>query len=151
MSYMKADGMEVYCIMVRKGWVTPKAMVEEFEANEYVAACWYISCDYGEIGMNDPIGRLYHTANPDGTGCGHAKNQVIREKDDGTFTMREEDGFGEDYDLRMTTDSTYQGLSDSLANVYLGETLYWISTSRDGSSTWYHKGTVESSSNVNRS
>lgn len=151
MSYMKADGMEVYCIMARKSWVTPKAMVEEFEANEYVAACWYISCDYGEIGMNDPIGNLYHTANPDGTGCGHAKNQVIREKDDGTFTMREEDGFGEDYDLRMTRDSRYKGLSYSLANVSLGETLYWTSTSRDGRSTWYHKGTVESSSNVNRS
>lgn len=45
MSYMKADGMEVYCIMVRKGWVTPKAMVEEFEANEYVAACWGVACD----------------------------------------------------------------------------------------------------------
>ena len=45
MSYMKADGMEVYCIMVRKGWVTPKAMVEEFEANEYVAVCWGVECD----------------------------------------------------------------------------------------------------------
>lgn len=45
MSYMKADGMEVYCIMVRKGWVTPKAMVEEFEADEYVAACYSVVCD----------------------------------------------------------------------------------------------------------
>lgn len=25
--------------MVRKSWETPRAMVEEFEANEYVAVC----------------------------------------------------------------------------------------------------------------
>ena len=35
MSYMKADGMEVYCIMVRKGWVTPKAMVEEYRISGF--------------------------------------------------------------------------------------------------------------------
>ena len=36
--------MEVYCIM-KKRWGTPKAIVEEFESNEYVAACWGVQCD----------------------------------------------------------------------------------------------------------
>ena len=134
-----------------KKWVTPKTVVQKFEANEYVAACWYISCDYGEVGMNDPVGHLYHNAYSDGTGCGYADNQVIREVSEGVFRLREEDGFGEEYNLRMTRDSNYNGLSDTLSNVQLGETIYWTSTSSDGSSIWYHKGTVESASNVNRS
>ena len=43
-----------------KRWETPRTVVQGFEANEYVAACWYIACDYGEAGMNDPISGLYH-------------------------------------------------------------------------------------------
>lgn len=44
MSYMKADGMEVYCIMVRKGWEAPKTVIQKFEPNEYVAACYTLVC-----------------------------------------------------------------------------------------------------------
>ena len=133
-----------------KRWETPRTVVQGFEANEYVAACWYIACDYGEIGMNDPKGGLYHAAYSNGTGCGHADNQVIREIRDGVFRLREEDGFGEDYNLRMTRSENYDGLSWDLTNVQLDETIYWTSTGSDGT-TWYHKGTVESTSNVNRS
>ena len=136
---------------MKRKWETPRTVVQGFEPNEYVAACWYIACDYGEVGMNDPIGHLYHGAYDNGTGCGYADNQVIREVRDGVFRLREEDGYGEDYDLRMTRNSDYSGLSGTLSNVQLGETIYWTSTSSDGRSIWYHKGTVESTSNVNRS
>ena len=133
-----------------KRWETPRTVVQGFEANEYVAACWYIACDYGEAGMNDPISDLYHGAYSDGTGCGHANNQVIREVRDGVFRLREEDGFGEDYNLEMTRNAYWEGLSGTLTNVQLGETIYWTTTASDGR-IWYHKGTVESTSNVNRS
>ena len=33
---------------MKKRWETPKAMVEEFEANEYVAACWGVACSVDE-------------------------------------------------------------------------------------------------------
>lgn len=133
-----------------KRWETPRTVVQGFEANEYVAACWYIACDYGEIGMNDPKGGLYHAAYSNGTGCGHADNQVIREIREGVFTLREEDGFGEDYNLEMTRNANWEGLSGTLTNVQLGDTIYWTTTASDGR-IWYHKGTVESTSNVNRS
>ena len=133
-----------------KRWETPRTVVQGFEANEYVAACWYIACDYGETGMNDPKGGLYHAAYSNGTGCGHADNQVIREIRDGVFRLREEDGFGEDYNLEMTRDEHWKGLFGTLTNVQLGETIYWTTTASDGR-IWYHKGTVESTSNVNRS
>lgn len=133
-----------------KRWEKPITVVQEFEANEYVAACWYIACDYGEVGMNDPISGLYHNAYDDGTGCGYADNQVIREVRDGVFSLREEDGFGEDYDLRMTRNANWHGLSETLTNVQVGETIYWTTTASDGR-IWYHKGTVETTSNVNRS
>lgn len=133
-----------------KRWETPRTVVQGFEANEYVAACWYIACDYGERGESDPISGLYHNAYSNGTGCGHANNQVIREVRDGVFRLREEDGFGEDYDMQMTRDTNWQGLSGTLTNVQLGDIIYWTTTASDGR-IWYHKGTVESTSNVNRS
>ena len=74
---------------MKKKWETPRTVVQGFEPNEYVAACWYIACDYGEVGMNDPIGHLYHRAYDNGTGCGYADNQVIREVRDGVFRLRE--------------------------------------------------------------
>ncbi len=30
---------------MKRRWETPKAMVEEFEANEYVAACYSVVCN----------------------------------------------------------------------------------------------------------
>ena len=135
---------------MKKKWETPRTVVQGFEPNEYVAACWYIACDYGEVGMNDPISHLYHNAYGDGTGCGHADNQIIREVRDGVFRLREEDGYGEDYDLRMTRNSDYSGLSWTLSNVEVGDVIYWTTTASDGR-TWYHTGMVESTTNVNRS
>ena len=133
-----------------KRWEAPRTVVQEFEANEYVAACWYIACDYGEAGITDPYSHLLHNAYANGTGCGHADNQLIYEVSDGVFRIREEDGYGEDYDLQMTRNENYYGLSNTLSNVSLGETIYWTTTASDGRK-WYHKGTVESASNVNRS
>lgn len=146
MSYMKADGMEVYCIMARKGWVTPKAMVEEFEANEYVAACWEIACIVGATGDPDeanpdpynPYSGATHSHNSNGTGCGWADNQYIREIRDGVFTVTE---YGDNIlNCRLTKNSRWQYLSDTISNVDFGDTIYW--TTSLGNTTWYHYGTV---------
>lgn len=146
MSYMKADGMEVYCIMVRKGWVTPKAMVEEFEANEYVAACWEIACTVGaQNGENypnpDPMpwntGQT-HSHNSDGKGCGWAHSQYIREVGNNEFTVTE---YGDNIlDCELTRNNDWLYMSDTISNVKPGETIYW--TTSFGDRTWYHYGTV---------
>lgn len=134
-------------------YIRPTMQGEMFAANEYVTSCWYIACDYGEENHRDPISGLLHTTNSDGTGCGWAENQVIRDLDSTSllFSMREEDGYGEDYDVKMTRNSGYSGLSDTLSNVQVGETIYWVTSSSDGRQKWYHKGQVETTTNVNRS
>lgn len=32
---------------MRMTWEMPRIMVQEFEANEYVAACWTVGCSVG--------------------------------------------------------------------------------------------------------
>ena len=131
-------------------YVRPMMTGETFATNEYVAACWYIACDYGQGEHNhyDPYGE-YHNAYENGTGCGHAQNQVIRESN-GVFRISEEDGFGEDYQMQMTRNSNWSDLNWTLTDVREGETIYWTTTASDGR-IWYHKGQVETTSNVTRS
>ena len=123
-------------------WETPRVTIQEFEPNEYVAACWYIACKYGIHNNTDPISHNLHQKGSDGLGCGWADNQVIRDNPDGTFSIREEDGYLEDYDMEMTKNSDYTGLSLTLANVKANDTIYWITKSSDGSQKWFHYGTV---------
>lgn len=40
-----------------KTWETPKVLVEEFEENEYVAACWGVKCDIKWANKNMNCGR----------------------------------------------------------------------------------------------
>lgn len=44
--------------MMKKNWGMPKTVVQRFEPNEYVAACWTVACkvgygNYGEYGSWD--------------------------------------------------------------------------------------------------
>ncbi len=150
MSYMKADGMEVYCIMARKGWVTPKAMVEEFEANEYVAVCWGVACDvdwanwYEETYNRRQTG-VSHASNH----CGNSSNQVIHDYNNDNIgdDMVETgtDGLGTlnctiytGYD-RWT--GRYTGQIDA-SQVSIGQEIYWTTSTSSGDRTWHHRGTV---------
>lgn len=147
MSYMKADGMEVYCIMVRKGWVTPKAMVEEFEANEYVAACWGVACEVEwanlfELSQGDYNKGVTH----DNIHCGNASNQVIYDdNNDGKADRMVEEGTDGLGNLLCTiySDDNYSSVRD-VSSVKVGQEIYWTTTAADGR-TWNHKGTVVAS------
>ena len=131
MSYMKADGMEVYCIMVRKGWVTPKAMVEGFEANEYVAACYSVVCNVDE-------GQTHSS-----TACGAPGNYYVMDNNnDGKF-----DGMIEiSSDLGRLPCTIYTGAdygtTASWSGISSGQTIYWTTSTSDGSRTWHHQGVV---------
>lgn len=132
-------------------WETPRVTIQEFEPNEYVAACWAIACEYGiiggENGINNPNTWLHelptatHTLRSDGTGCGHEKNQYITENANGSFSVMEinTQGLGS-LDTQLTKNSNYFGLNSSISDVEPGQTIYWTTSS--GNRTWYHKGTV---------
>lgn len=134
-------------------WETPRVTIQEFEPNEYVAACWAIACKYGiqggEAGINNNNLPFWlheksdatHTLRSDGTGCGHEDNQFITENANGSFSVMEinTQGLG-DLNTRLTTNSNYRGLSSSISGVEPGDTIYWTTSS--GNRTWYHMGTV---------
>lgn len=143
MSYMKADGMEVYCIMVRKGWVTPKAMVEEFEANEYVAACWGVACEVDWANEVEWVQGDYNRGvTHDTAHCGNSSNQVIYDdNNDGTADrMIEEgtDGLG-NLTCVIYSDPFYRNPKD-ISTVKTGDLIYWTTSS--GDRTWNHRGVV---------
>ena len=132
-------------------WETPRVTIQEFEPNEYVAACWAIACKYGiqggEDGMNNPNwwwlegSDATHTLRSDGTGCGHEDNQFITQNDNGSFSVKEinTQGLG-DLNTRLTTYSNYRGLSSSISDVEPGDIIYWTTSS--GNRTLYHMGKV---------
>lgn len=132
--------------MERKEWVTPRVMVEEFEANEYVAACWQIACAVGAKGgvdypNPDPMpwneGQT-HSHNSDDTGCGWSHSQYIREVGNDIFTVTE---YGANIlDCDLTRNADWSDLSNTIANVKPGEKIYW--TTSLGNRTWHHWGVV---------
>lgn len=130
---------------MKKSWETPKAMVEEFEANEYVAACWGVGCDtpwsnkYEMAHGEDFWNGVTHT--PDH--CGNSSNQVIFDyNNDGTADRMIEtgtDGLG-NLSCTIFWDQNYTQFRD-VSSVEVGDTIYWTTTADDGR-TWNHKGTV---------
>lgn len=127
-----------------KRWETPRTVVQGFEANEYVAACWGVGCDVNwsnnyEIGQGD----YNHGVTHDAAHCGNSSNQVIFDYDDnGTADAMIEtgtDGLG-DLVCTIYTDESYNTIRE-VSSVSIGETIYWTTRASDGR-TWNHKGTV---------
>ena len=162
---MKADGMEVYRIMVRKEWVTPKAVVEEFEANEYVAACWSVGCrndtTFSDHRSNTPYGN--HWSGTEGPydrvfshegDCRDAGNNYFRGNSDGSglqFVMETSSDQGNlaggfDYWVDVNRNGIVDGNGRWGSDVF-----YWYTD--NGSRRWNHWGYVQSvaSSHANRS
>ena len=128
-----------------KRWETPRTVVQGFEANEYVAACWGVGCDvkwsneYEIKHGGDYWNGVTHTANH----CGNSSNQVIfDDNDNGTADRMIEtgtDGLG-DLVCTIYEDSGYSVIRD-VSSVKIGDTIFWTTTASDGR-TWNHKGTV---------
>lgn len=129
---------------MKKSWETPKAMVEEFEANEYVAACWGVKCDVDwsnryEWWQGDDRNGVTHASDH----CGNSSNQVIfDDNDDGIADRMIEtgtDGLG-DLSCTIYQDGNYSQIRD-VSTVKIDDIIYWTTTASDGR-TWNHKGTV---------
>ena len=129
---------------MKKTWAFPLVCVQQFEANEYVAACWGVGCNVDEanrieknLGIYQP-GVLDHSSDH----CGLSGNQVIYDdNNDGTADRMVEvgtDGLGT-LNCTIYTDSSYS-TPMSVSSVSTGQTIYW--TTSAGNKTWHHVGTV---------
>lgn len=130
--------------MMKKNWEMPKTVVQRFEPNEYVAACWGVGCNVNwsnkyEIWQGDYGKGVTHAQDH----CGNSSNQVIYDYDeDGTADAMIETGTDGLGDLHCTI---YWGEDYShereVSTVHVGDTIYWTTKASDGR-TWNHKGTV---------
>lgn len=128
-----------------KTWETPRVLVEEFEENEYVAACWGVKCDVDWANRYEMEngGDYWNGVTHDIAHCGNSSNQVIFDDDgDGTGDRMIETGTAGLGDLACTIywDDTYNSVR-SVDTVKPGNTIYWTTRAADGR-TWNHKGEV---------
>ena len=137
--------------MQKKAWVQPLAVVENFMANEYVAACWGVVCDVPANETN-PLKNVDDEINKNaGTGhrkkfCGDPNHYQIRLNDDGIpYEMYETDtdNMG-DLECTLYEDMSFVAKKD-IATVKSNDYIYWTTT--DGKRTWHHHGPVTGTSN----
>lgn len=134
---------------MKKRWETPEAMVEEFEANEYVAVCWGVACDVSWANEHEQKygfwdgGNVSHASDH----CGNSSNQVIYDHDnDGVGEAMVETGTDGLGTLSCSIYTGYNEYNGSFTNpilaseVHIGQEIYWTTSS--GSRTWHHRGTV---------
>lgn len=130
-------------------WETPRVTIQEFEPNEYVAVCWGVACDVSwannyeqKYGFWDG-GDVSHASDH----CGNSSNQVIYDhNNDGVGEAMVETGTDGLGTLGCTIYTGYNektgiftGLT-SASEVHVGQEIYW--TTKSGSRTWHHRGTV---------
>ena len=128
---------------MKKRWGTPRAVVGEFEPNEYVAVCWGVECDVDwanryEWWQGDYNNGVTH----DEAHCGNSSNQVIRTDDNGNPLRMVEtgtDGLGT-LNCTIYWSEDYTNRRD-VSSVKVGDTIYWSTRAAVGR-TWNHKGNV---------
>lgn len=131
--------------MMKKNWEMPKTVVQRFEPNEYVAACWGVQCDtewsnnYEMHHEDDYWHGVTHTRDH----CGNSSNQVIFDDNNDKIADRMietgTDGLG-NLQCIIYTDDSYS-TQRAVSTVNIGDTIYWTTTAADGR-TWNHMGKV---------
>lgn len=134
---------------MKKTWEVPVILVQQFEANEYVAACWGVGCSVDEANNYERTHYYnnYQTwwdieCSHDSSHCGFSGNQVIYDdNNDGTADRMVEVGTSGLGTLTCTlySDGDYN-TPINVASVKAGQTIYW--TTSAGIKVWHHVGTV---------
>lgn len=133
---------------MKKQWTLPRILVQEFEANEYVAVCWGVACRYNDANIWE---REHHNAGSLHTvgGCGTLTNQFLKDTDGDNKpdVMIELSSTGDvDLPCKIYADSEYS-TPGTLSGKGAGDTIYWT-TEKDygwGNITvWHHQGVIES-------
>ena len=135
-------------------WETPRVTIQEFEPNEYVAACYNIKCNVDAANAFEKSDRGWYFVDGEwqltsnyNAGQTHASDRcgsygsyyVVDSNNDGKFESMIEisPDLGR---LNCTlTNSDYTGLG-SWDGISSGDLVYWTTTS--GNRTWHHQGTV---------
>ena len=134
--------------MERKTWVKPMTLVQKFEANETVAACWGVACMVSEANDWEWKNDFWNAAaqKHEAEHCGTIGNQVIfDDNDDGIADRMIETGVSGGGTLPCTiyTDDSFSEIK-SIGSVKVGEKLYWTTSKKPAAITytWHHRGMV---------
>lgn len=131
-------------------WETPRVTIQEFEPNEYVAACWTVACkvgkgNYGGYGNQDrwqhwgggaPFGGNCH----DHTGsCSIAKNNQFNVSEDGVVSF-----YAENSSDQGSLNGGYTDFIDKNGNNVIdhGDIIFWYTLSGNSDRRWNHYGEV---------
>lgn len=139
---------------MKKKWEKPITVVQGFEPNEYVAACWGVACNWEQANEYEKTHGFWNNGNISHAldHCGTSTNQAIHTDASGTPTGMTEvgtDGLG-NLPCTIYSDAEYTTLLP-ISEVDPGDVIYWTTSS--GNRVWHHVGTVESTyaGNPNRS
>ena len=130
-------------------WETPRILVQEFEANEYVAACWGVACkvgkgNYGGYGDKDNWNHWggaapYGSNCDDHTGsCSHAVNNQFKVSGNSVSF------YAENSSDQGSLNGGYTGYIDKNNNSKVdgGDIIFWYTLDGNKSRRWNHYGTV---------
>ncbi|MDY5783895.1 MAG: hypothetical protein SPK62_08305 [Gemmiger sp.] len=134
---------------MKQTWVTPCVNIQNFEANEYVAACWNVACQnnttYYNRNSNAPDsskwsgkeGPYDSVFSHEGT-CTDSSNNYFRVDADGTVTFIEETTADQG-----SLKGGYDGYTDVNNNGVLdgGDYVYWYTD--NGTRRWNHWGVAQ--------
>lgn len=132
----------------------PMAYAENFVANEYVAACYYLACLVGSKGTfskNDKENYLWksdekgdgvwHSANTKGTCSDKYANRVITDNG-GIFEKVQENNSASGG--QGWINGGFDGFIDKKHDgMNAGDIVYWHTNNADGSRQWNHYGVLE--------
>lgn len=125
---------------MKRKYIKPMASIENFVANEYVAACWGVACSIDPANTYDQ-----YTTGVDHRSdhCGTETNQHIYTNSNNTpVSMIEEgtDGLG-NLTCELYTNSQYSR-KKNITQVKPGDYIYWTTKADDGR-VWHHQGYVK--------
>ena len=143
--------------MKKKVWIQPLATVQTFVANEYVAACWAVTCDLPAEGANRFVKGGHDLGAYDAIGGEHRAGScgteghytILTDENNVPYKMIEyQNMIQKDLGCTLYTDGSYTATRD-ISTVQAGETIYWTTVSRqDGAAQLFqHYGHTSGQTN----
>lgn len=128
---------------MKKNYETPKVLVQEFEVDEYIAACLYIGCDWNEANAWEAAHKSPSDITHSGTECGTPSHQVlIDSNNDGYIDAMYENSTQQGrLDCTLFKTDDYDEVAD-FNSIKVGATVYWRTYAADGR-YWSHQGTAD--------
>ena len=136
---------------MKEKWTAPRTVIEKFTPNEYVAACWVVSCSWSQANDYEKRnnywdgGNVKHVSNE----CGNFSHQYLVDNNgDGTpDAMYEQSSELGRLDCTIYKDLGYSEIIQDLSTIDVGDYIYWTTSS--GDRTWHHQGWVKSTAPTN--